>query len=417
MKKRVFILSSILTLTMSVTAFAGPTHSFSVGADLGGEPHIDTSDEVLTVARNLVYAGYTPQIVITDLGDNRITYDWLNSGVVYLAGHGSGNGQDVIWRNSATGLYYSVSTNNLSSGKGRTVNKGTYPNCKLAIISACYCGSPNGVAQAFQKYGADCAFGWTDEVDDKTLAAFNKHVTAALADNATVQQAIKEAVAAIPEDPDLIVYDERVFDYKTYGSGVYNTIKRDPDPIPSSTFNELNMLLDVSGYDPDTYQRPTSEFSDLRDFNIKYEGGDDTQIVKYIQENLDSQFDSSLFDFDEIEIIPGDHSSLMLIYNYKIGDVISDFGYMVNIENNSVVGIKQIGEPIYDYPSLSEIDVNQMEKEKLQVYQQQPTTISDSLKNQEIGVRFDSENKEYIYYVDSVYETDDGGIYATRTVC
>lgn len=74
------------------------------------------------------------------------------------------------------------------------------------------------------------------------------------------------------------------------------------------------MLLDVSGYDPDTYQRPTSEFSDLRDFNIKYEGGDDTQIVKYIQENLDSQFDSSLFDFDEIEIIPGDHSSLMLIY-------------------------------------------------------------------------------------------------------
>lgn len=161
----------------------------------------------------------------------------------------------------------------------------------------------------------------------------------------------------------------------------------------------------------------TSEFSDLRDFNIKYEGGDDTQIVKYIQENLDSQFDSSLFDFDEIEIIPGDHSSLMLIYNYKIGDVISDFGYMVNIENNSVVGIKQIGEPIYDYPSLSEIDVNQMEKEKLQVYQQQPTTISDSLKNQEIGVRFDSENKEYIYYVNSVYETDDGGIYATRTVC
>ena len=92
MKKRILILAGILSLTMATPAFAGATNSFSVGeSDIPSKDsptgYIDTSENALDVARNLVYAGYTPIIAIENVGRNAVTADRLNSGVDFLAGH------------------------------------------------------------------------------------------------------------------------------------------------------------------------------------------------------------------------------------------------------------------------------------------------------------------------------------------
>lgn len=162
MKKKVLVIASILSLAMSVPAFAGATHSFSVGAEMskyGSNPAIDTTQEVLNVAYNLALTGYTPQIVLSRVEDKKIninnstmTTDWLNSGVVYLAAHGEDTGKSVIWYHKDTGLNYRVANYNIDNpAAGLDVNKANLTNCKLAIMAACYSGLSGGIAQSFQK--------------------------------------------------------------------------------------------------------------------------------------------------------------------------------------------------------------------------------------------------------------------------
>lgn len=417
MKKRVFILSSILALTMSTSVFAGSSHSLCVGADLGGKPRVDTSKEAITAATNLVSAGYAPELVINDLGDHRITYDWLNSGVVYLAGHGSANGQDVIWRNPESHLDYSVSTNNLSSGKGRTVNKGTYPNCKLAIIAACYCGLQNGVANAFQKYGADCAIGWTDTVSDVTLRLYTGKLTSQLAEGATIQAAIKAANAYMKDETLNKTYniDNRVFKYKTYGSGVYNSIKRNKsvDTVNNMDIDKNNPLV----YNPDTYSNIFDTYTKVKNENIDYKSRSQQNIESYIIENIDSRFNPDLFEKTEIETIPGDCSDMLITFRYKVGDIISDFGYNINIEDGKMVSYKEIGTDIYGYTLPVPMASADIKEAKLEAFNEKLGITTDKIIEQTIDVIFDSAEKRCKYSVNTVFETSNGGIYSQREYC
>lgn len=52
-----------------------------------------------------------------------------------------------------------------------------------------------------------------------------RFLTSYLANGSTIQNAIKGATADIVNEED-INYDPNVLQYRTYGSGVYNTIKR-----------------------------------------------------------------------------------------------------------------------------------------------------------------------------------------------
>lgn len=421
-KKMSIILAGVLSVMMVTPVFAGATHSYNVGTDLGD---IDTTDEVLDVARNLVYAGYTPQIVTSNLGASTITTDWLNSGVVYLAGHGPTDGSAVLWINDDTNLNYRVCNYSVDSSLGRNVNNANLADCKLAIMAACYSGLTGGIAQSFQTKGADCAIGWKLEVSDVTMARYNKILTSYLADGLTVQYAIKGANADIVNEED-INYDPNVLQYKTYGSGVYNVVKRTTDTArsidPESVIDGMAIFNGIDEnaegiYNPDTFTDVLTTYTAVEDNTIEYKNGDDTEVISYIQENVDPRFNKDLFEMTEIETIPGDNSDMIITYRYKVGDVVSDFGYNVNIENYKVVSYKEVGHELYDYAVSATIAVEDMKAEKLQAFVAEPTNETDAVKDQNISVKFSSADKEYVYHVNTVYETEDGGVYCIRTKC
>lgn len=426
MKKKVLAIASILSLAMTVPAFAGATHSFSVGAEMtkyGKNPAIDTTQEVLDVAYNLVSTGYTPRIVLSreddkeiNISGSTITPDWLNSGVVYLAGHGDETGNLVLWTNSNTTLNYRVANYNVVPAAGRNVNDANLTNCKLAIMAACYSGLSGGIAQSFQKNGADCAIGWTTSVSDVSMARYNKILTSYLANGATVQNAIKGANADIKTEND-IYYDPRVFNYKTYGSGVYNTIKRNisrsENAIDFADDMSIFDSVDKNGegiYNPDTFVNVLDTY-DAVDAEIEYRDGEDTEIISYIQENMDARFDKSLFDIAEIETIPGDDSDLLLTYRYKVGDVVSDFGYNVNIENYKMVGIQEVGSALYGYDAPATIALDDVMEEKVHAYNAKNADCADEVIEQDVEVKFSSKDKSFVYFVNTEYKTEDGGIY------
>lgn len=422
MKKRTMILAGILSLTMVTPAFAGATHSYNVGTDLGD---IDTTNEVLDVARNLVYAGYTPQIVTSNLGASTITNDWLNSGIVYLAGHGPTDGSAVLWINDDTNLNYRVCNYSVNSSLGRNVNNANLTDCKLAIMAACYSGLTGGIAQSFQTKGADCAIGWKLEVSDVTMARYNKILTSYLADGATVQYAIRGANADIVNEED-INYDPNVLQYKTYGSGVYNVVKRSTDVArsvdPESIIDGMDIFNGIDEnaegiYNPDTFIDVLTTYTEVKDCTLEYRNGNDEEIVSYIQKNVDPRFDKGLFEMTEIETIPGDDSDMIITYRYKVGDVVSDFGYNVNIENYKVVSYKEVGNKLYDYAMPTTIAVEDVKTEKLHTFKAEPANEADTVKEQNISVKFSSADKEYVYHVNTVYETEDGGVYCIRTKC
>lgn len=424
------ILASILSLSLSVPVFAGPTHSYSVGAEMssyGNNSDIDTTQEVLDVVYNLVLAGYTPQIIlykedgsVNVIDNTTVTTDWLNSGVVYLAGHGIESGKEVAWINARTGLNYRVGNYFLPSSAGCDIRNTDLSNCKLAIMAACYSGLSDGIAQEFQKNGAACAIGWKNSVSDVSMARYNKILTSYLANGSTIQNAIKGATADIVNEED-INYDPNVLQYRTYGSGVYNTIKRNSSRSDNTTSftNEMNIFDNVDKnakgiYNPDTFVDLLATYEKVDDC-IEYRHGNDDDIVSYIQENVDSRFNKGLFAVTEIKTIPDDDSDMIITYRYKIGDVSSDFGYNVNIENYKMVGIQKVGSDLYGYDVPTTYALNDIKVEKLQTFNAENSDMLDEIIEQNVDVKFSSKDKSFIYFVNTDYETEDGGVYRTRT--
>lgn len=414
MKKRILILAGILSLTMATPAFAGATNSFSVGeSDIPSKDsptgYIDTSENAPDVARNLVYAGYTPIIAIENVGRNAVTADRLNSGVDFLAGHGDEN--TVYWKSFCV-------TNYPASVEYPNISNINISNCKLAILASCHSAdSTNGIANSFRKSGAKCAIGWRGVVGTYALADFTTVFTKHLADGLTIQQALREAKAELEGK---LNAGSNVFEYEVYGSGT-SSIKRNRDSAVDNealeyldSISKKTRVNDIGRYDPETYVRPTSTFVDIKNEGIVYQNGDDTQIVRYIQENVDNNFDKSLYRVEEFSAIPGDDSMMLIIYRYKVGDVVSDFGYMFNVENHQVLGYKEMGTRLYDYPMASVFSINDMKEEALQKYNAE-TDNTDKIVEQTAFVEFDSEAKEYIYSVTTGYEAENGGQYGLTT--
>lgn len=84
---------------------------------------------------------------------------------------------------------------------------------------------------------------------------------------------------------------------------------------------------DSGRYDPESYVRPTSRFTDISGEKIILQNGDDTQLIRYIQQTIDPRFDKSQFQTE--------YSDGLLIYRYQIGEIPSNFGYMFHIDKKT----------------------------------------------------------------------------------
>lgn len=432
MKKKILVLTGALALTMVTPAFANPTHSFCVGAELVpiGSPVLNTVQETIDVAYNLGLAGYSPTLVVSresdptiKINDTSINYNDLNSGAIYLAGHGSTNGKRLAWENNNTGLNYCVVNNEYyAAGHGRNIANAKFDDCKLAIIASCYGGLSGGLANQIQINGADCTFGWTDSVWDVTMALYTKKLSYELAQGSTIQQAIKAANAYMQSEEVSKKYniDERVYKkYKTYGSGVYNPIKINRSAVVIDNMDS-DIVVDDNDpliYNPDTYTDIFDTYTKVESARDGYKSRGQENIEAYIAQNIDPRFSADAFEKTEIETIPGDHSDMLITYRYKVGDVVSDFGYNVNIENGKMVSYKEVGTDIYGYTLPEPMATDAIKDEKLKKYNKKLTAEENTIIEQNVKVTFDSKEKVCKYSVSSVFETENGSIYSTGEYC
>lgn len=404
MKMRNIISGSLILMctltTTAIPAMANSGYVYSVGYPMtsyseGSEtfPAIDTTQEAKNAATNIAKAGYTKKVVTEEISDSTITPSWLDSDIVYLAGHGDGNGNAVYWGNKDENLNYRVSANYTPPAThGRNIQNQTLSNTRLAIMAACKSGVSNGIANAFQKQGAKCSIGWTVNVNNGALADYTDILTNYLGDGYTIQNAIKATNADLI---DKLVEGTGVFKYKTYGGGVYDTITN----TRSVSGNE-DSFLNVEGY------------TDISKQNLNYMNGDDSELVTYIVDHIDSRFDADKFEKYEVMTLPDDDSDMIVAYRYKIGDTVTSFGYNINIEDYDVKGIWSSGEELYDYEITAKPNKSAVLLEENALAD---SNITDMVISQHTSAYFDSVSKKMVYNVYTVYEDAFGGQYCVQT--
>ena len=159
---------------------------------------------------------------------------------------------------------------------------------------------------------------------------------------------------------------------------------------------------DSRRYDPESYVRPTSLFTDISGEKIILQNGDDTQLIRYIQRTIDPHFDKSRFQTE--------YSDGLLIYRYQIGEIPSNFGYMFHIEGEQALGYRQLGSALYDMPMPDMASVPAMQEKALEKYLAE-TENTDRVAEQTVSVSFDSGAREFVYFVLVGYEDESGGQY------
>ena len=79
--------------------------------------------------------------------------------------------------------------------------------------------------------------------------------------------------------------------------------------------------------------------------------------------------------------------------------------------------LKMAGVSLYDYNEPLLYSVEEIKKDKLERFNAKKANSTEDIVEQDISVKFDSKDKKYVYYIDTVYETEDGGIYSVRIEC
>ena len=155
-------------------------------------------------------------------------------------------------------------------------------------------------------------------------------------------------------------------------------------------------------YDPESYVRPTSLFTDIAVEKIILQNGDDAQLIRYIQTAIDPRFDKSQFQTE--------YSDGLLIYRYQIGEIVSNFGYIFHVDGKQVLGYKQMGSILYDMPMPDMASVPAMQEKALEKHLAE-TKNTDRIVEQTVSVSFDSGAREFVYFVLVGYEDENGGQY------
>lgn len=322
----------------------------------------------------------------------------MDSTCVFLAGHGTSDGNSVSWK-VGTNSYYNISNNNYFS-EGRNISGYSFLNPKLVIVSACYGGLANGIANTFELNGADASIGWKKVVDDTTLSDYTSYLTEFLGNGETIRNSILNTNKIML---DKCFESSSVFSYQTYGN-VYNTILGNGTKTYGTKENGENV-----------WENTENHYYINTDIEYNYKEDNDIEIIKYIKENIDNKFEENNFQKTVMEVLPGyENSDLILTYRYKVNDILSDFGYSIIINNGKAKEIKMHGQKLYEYNNKTAIYYDDYSEEKIREYVNKCDNSDDLIKDQVIERYFDSETLSIKTDILTTYEDDNGSIYCTR---
>ena len=376
--KRILALAMVvlgITSTNFTNVLAGSGDVFSVGANMKGYDgkDIDTRNDATTFANNIARAGYSKILIKTPYVSD-FSKSNLNSSVVFLAGHGTTGSVNFPYLDDLSdGVILDFSE--IDRGNKIGIFNKSFNRTDLAVVAACYAGTPGGFTETIYDNGATTAMGWTKKVEDSTLEEYCEVLSNYLGDGYSLREALIETrndlLNGKGPSGSKIKLESTVFDYKVYG----NT---------GTTLSEEN----------EKYILDTSDYNDIQD---------------YIQNNIDENFNINDFISFEREVEGAEEYSA-ITFRYKIGEFESDFGYNVFLHNNKVTEIVKVGNELYDEPmpmTISDITENDVKEMVLQ------QSLNEDVVDQEVEYLYNSEKKQAYYKVVTEYGNDDIGYYCT----
>lgn len=358
-----------------------------------GNKYINTSTEAGIVQDYIQSWGYDcgPYNFFENADPDEYTEGRLNSPIIYFAGHGSPTNIDCGGSGVTIEDRFSPFVN---------INDFNFNEVDIAFLAGCRTSSiTESVAKKFVTNGAVYSIGWVGSPATAHMRYFTEAYFDALDKGCTFEQA-EECARVRMHDFTAGQETEDIYSYKSYGDG---SAKPDTSYGPSYGRNAEDVTLLDLFINDDMVQHIVNE-------NVIYEPSTHNyaEIEEYIKENINSNFNIDEYEINEETTDVFEKDVTVLMFNYKIGDVLTDFAYKVIIEGNKAILITQIGEDI----SNKSFDMSEETYVEDAVLYQMATDEIENVENidsQKTYKYFDSELEKIVYVVETVVGTDETG--------
>lgn len=400
------ILLAMLMFLMPCMAYGANGDAFCVGCDMrpvkAGKAPINTMPEANNAATYFKSAGYEKKVPPEPTNAD-LTASNLNSSLLFLAGHGSVDSVEWLPKNSnkTYGLTTSLSP---ASGFVSTSNK-SFSNTKVAILAACYAGGPAGLAYNINRKGAQLAFGWEAEVEHAALRDFDFLLVENLAKGYRFIDALPYVYASMAAGN-----TESEYKWDTIN---YSKPQDNPPYYRTCSYGDINVRITntraiESGSSAESYTLPNEDiniYSNITNVEHQVASNDYTNVARYIQDNIDADFNLNEFAYNEVEMVEGVSNSL-ITFRYMIDDFKSDFGYNVIVIDNEVKEIVKVGYELYD----REFDISLANEKLDEAMLSYPRTFTDSETTDVIKL-YDSKNNKFYCRVVKTFVDETGAAY------
>lgn len=310
---------SLFFVVLTVQAWYIPNKtSFALGAVYDDDVDTTVDANNAHTAYSSMGLDYTKKInnptQSSVLGNHSNGTSYLNSGIVFLSGHGLSTHQAMVFQNNGTGTFY-IGTG-ISSGNWIGVQNYVSSLNALVVLGGCEtaAGTTN-ISKYVVDQGAKSSIGWTTSIIAGSHTNWLKRFNNKIKDKTTTVSSAKSSADGY------IYIDSRVKNGKIYGFGNYN-------PWYFMNGGSSSRALSLSNYEKElNYLSPNQTL-----ITKQLSGSNLTDTFKqYIINNVDENFESENY---VLEINGTDTK----YYDYilYIDGVRTDYGYTVSVENGSV---------------------------------------------------------------------------------
>lgn len=293
--------------------------SFAVGALYHDD--VDTTVDANNAhsAYNSMGLSYTKKInnptISEMIGKHSNGTSYLNSGIVFLSGHGLTGSQGMVFENNGSSPFYIMA----GSYTGSSIDIGNYVDSLNALVVLAGCetaAGSNNISKYVVDHGAKASIGWTESVKAGSHTNWLKRFNNKIKDKSTTVSAAKSSADSY------IYLDSRVKTGKIYGSGNYNPWYFMNGGTYSASSSNFNYQMDIDNLEDNEYL-------------ITKEGSIENLpalVENYIISNINNKFDIN----DYVLEINGSDT---IYYDYilYIDGIRTSYGYTVSITDGKII--------------------------------------------------------------------------------
>lgn len=348
MKQKKFLkvatLGILTTLMLGVSSYvsAASGHAYCAGYSGNDLGTTSMTTNAYNTYRSLGYSSnYTISPSFNTLKSGKFSdgTKYLESKVLFLAGHGAKDGSSLHLATSYTG----IRTGN-SSLNEVGINEINFNNTKLVTLAGCYTSvNDSSLAVEIYRKGSDNVIGWRQEVNPGAMTDFLENYHKKLKSGSTVWDALVYAGT-------FSYSDSRVKDVGFFGSA-NNTIKSASN-ISTMSSSEDEIV------NPNTYYV-------TEDINFTNDNQNLNEIISLIKSK------DSLFKIEDYEVrineLNKEQNLYIIDFIRKIGNFYTDLGYVVTVKDGKVTTLTNNNREIL--PTISKtLSNNTISSENLNSY-------------------------------------------------